>query len=639
MSKNQIPATGSGGVRGDVSFIRATSGSGPPVQNVPVASVSPEKFSPHHSSQVPPVGPKSSHDIPIQPHLYRQHHVQQRVPQQPLIQPSYLQPYHPDHMEPQQYIIKQPHGAGGASGDPVGRVPSHPGVEGWSDREEALSTELEEAKIRVAQMEKTMRWWSDCTSNWREKWNKARNERNKAREENRLLRTKLEAMAKELSKLKREKRDTLSDIEKAHDGNLSQTSSSLCHSQEKLVELSEKERTVLALSNEKESESFDDLSETSSSVSKPSKDQQEDRDADETDTVTTHEGSAPSESSIKVTEMSERLALMQEKQAQLEQTLAQSLHKVAQSAENVVEMQRRLDEANSTIQSERLEKCSHVKTIEKLQKELREAQSRLNEEAQGKQDLKMQKSTDSDLSLEGFDRLKEQHQEEIIRLTSDLEDETLSRTTMDKRVTELRRELERIQAENANEWAKREHLESDKLALERDNKKLRLQIADLEEEVKKHNQASISAVDLDLKTLQLEVFEKSKELSDLKHVHSKLKKVLTERNTELEHTRRRAEMYEAEVRKLRSRVDELKHDLGVAEDEVDKQGNAARKAQRASDELQAQVESLQVQVNHLQSRLRRSTNIPPPRSTSLKSLTLEDSTDQADSENDFEDFC
>ena len=32
--------------------------------------------------------------------------------------------------------------------------------------------ELEEAKARASQMEKTMRWWSDCTANWREKWSK-----------------------------------------------------------------------------------------------------------------------------------------------------------------------------------------------------------------------------------------------------------------------------------------------------------------------------------------------------------------------------------------------------------------------------------------------------------------------------------
>ena len=38
-----------------------------------------------------------------------------------------------------------------------------------------MQKELEEAKARATQMEKTMRWWSDCTANWREKWSKVRN--------------------------------------------------------------------------------------------------------------------------------------------------------------------------------------------------------------------------------------------------------------------------------------------------------------------------------------------------------------------------------------------------------------------------------------------------------------------------------
>ena len=42
---------------------------------------------------------------------------------------------------------------------------------------------------RCAQLEKTVRWWSDCTNNWREKWSCVRDERNQLREE--LRRTKL----------------------------------------------------------------------------------------------------------------------------------------------------------------------------------------------------------------------------------------------------------------------------------------------------------------------------------------------------------------------------------------------------------------------------------------------------------------
>ncbi|KAK2508364.1 hypothetical protein MC885_013144, partial [Smutsia gigantea] len=73
----------------------------------------------------------------------------------------------------------------------------------WDICEELRLRELEEVKARASQMEKTMRWWSDCTANWREKWSKVRAERNSAREEGRQLRIKLEMTMKELSALKK----------------------------------------------------------------------------------------------------------------------------------------------------------------------------------------------------------------------------------------------------------------------------------------------------------------------------------------------------------------------------------------------------------------------------------------------------
>ena len=42
----------------------------------------------------------------------------------------------------------------------------------WEAKEALRQRELEEARARAHQMEKTMRWWSDCTANWREKWSK-----------------------------------------------------------------------------------------------------------------------------------------------------------------------------------------------------------------------------------------------------------------------------------------------------------------------------------------------------------------------------------------------------------------------------------------------------------------------------------
>lgn len=56
-------------------------------------------------------------------------------------------------------------------------------------------------------MEKTMRWWSDCTANWREKWSKVRNERNAARDEAKALRAKLEIAVKDANSFKHESQE------------------------------------------------------------------------------------------------------------------------------------------------------------------------------------------------------------------------------------------------------------------------------------------------------------------------------------------------------------------------------------------------------------------------------------------------
>lgn len=113
------------------------------------------------------------------------------------------------------------------------------------------------------------------------------------------------------------------------------------------------------------------------------------------------------------------------------------------------------------------------------------------------------------------------------------------------------------------------------------------------------------------------------EIADLRHSHSKLKKLCAEANTELGHAVRRAEQYETEVeaknlfsqvnqrytlsfseqvKRLRSRVEELKRELCTAEDELDVACNHVRRLQRTNEELSGQTEGLQVQIQHLQTR-------------------------------------
>lgn len=68
-----------------------------------------------------------------------------------------------------------------------------------------------------------------------------------------------------------------------------------------------------------------------------------------------------------------------------------------------------------------------------------------------------------------------------------------------------------------------------------------------------------------------------------------MKKMLSEANVELSHAVRRAEQYENEVKRLRSRIEELKKELTMAEDEIDAASSAIRRLQRNNEDLSARL--------------------------------------------------
>ncbi|XP_026682624.1 coiled-coil domain-containing protein 102A [Diaphorina citri] len=115
-------------------------------------------------------------------------------------------------------------------------------------------------------------------------------------------------------------------------------------------------------------------------------------------------------------------------------------------------VQLRLDEATKTLQAEREEKQALHRTIEKLENELTELKSKCEELKTCRQEAARELLTLQDL-----------HEDTVASITADLMDEASTREDMDRRLTELRAQLERLQAENASEWGKRERLETEKL--------------------------------------------------------------------------------------------------------------------------------------------------------------------------------
>ncbi|KFZ61440.1 Coiled-coil domain-containing protein 102A, partial [Podiceps cristatus] len=263
-----------------------------------------------------------------------------------------------------------------------------------------------------------------------------------------------------------------------------------------------------------------------------------------------------------------------------------------EDATKVTALKLRLDESQKVLLKEREDKLALSKSIEKLEGELSQWKIKYEELNKNKQEVMKQ-----------LNILKEIHQDELGRISEDLEDELGARSSMDKKLAELRTEMERLQAENAAEWGRRGRLETEKLNLERENKKLRAQIEDLGEEGEVAGEGEGGTREWgQLLAAQPPTLCSLQELADLKHVHTKLKKQYQEKMAELAHANRRVEQHEGEVKKLRLRVEELKKELAQAEDELDEAHNQTRKLQRSLDEQTEQSESFQVQLEHLQSR-------------------------------------
>uniref|UniRef100_A0A665U559 Coiled-coil domain-containing protein 102A n=1 Tax=Echeneis naucrates TaxID=173247 RepID=A0A665U559_ECHNA len=470
-------------------------------------------------------------------------------------------------------------GPGGLGLGSLGAMGDGAGAD-WESREELRLRELEEARVRAAQMEKTMRWWSDCTANWREKWSKVRAERNRARDEVRQLRQRLDTLTKELTSVRRERQELALENEM-----LRQQTRHLRgdHTAPPGSPEPEPVRDV-DLDRQKLGQQNLELTESVLCSRATGTEGQEAWDGRGCSSV--------------LNTASSRLSSGLSRQERNRQ-LWEDVSTAEEDSSKLNALQLRLDESQKVLLKEREDKLALGKNIERLEGENSQWKLKYEELSKTKQE-----------ALKQLNLLKEIHQDELGRISEDLEDELGARTSMDKKLAELRAEMERLQVENAAEWGRRERLETEKLALERDNKKLRAQAEDLEEQLAKKRRQTASALDTDLKAIQTELFERNKELADLRHIHTKLKKQFQEKMAELAHANRRVESHEAEVKKLRLRVEELKKELGQAEDELDESNNQTRKLQRSLDEQVEQTENLQVQLEHLQSRLRRQQQSP-----------------------------
>lgn len=100
-------------------------------------------------------------------------------------------------------------------------------------------------------------------------------------------------------------------------------------------------------------------------------------------------------------------------------------------------------------------------------------------------------------------------------------------------------QLERLQSENAEEWGRRERSETEVQIVERENRKLRYQLEELRERVKKLTSQTTEQYGSEMARVQGQLEGANRELADLRHAHSRLRKSHQEKLEEMAHLQRR----------------------------------------------------------------------------------------------------
>merc|ERR1719320_790612 len=173
-------------------------------------------------------------------------------------------------------------------------------------------------------------------------------------------------------------------------------------------------------------------------------------------------------------------------------------------------------------------------------------------------------------------------------MNENFQEESKNRSQLERKLQELREEIEQLQRENAVEWGRRERTESEKVQLEREVKKLRWHAEEMRKEVEARRKTNNEDRSNETRQLKAQLPEYNQELHDLRRQSARDEKLMSSSKEELNHERRRSDLHEKEARELRGRVEEV------------------RKLQQKTED---ENEQLQVENSQLQARVRNESRI------------------------------
>lgn len=145
------------------------------------------------------------------------------------------------------------------------------------------------------------------------------------------------------------------------------------------------------------------------------------------------------------------------------------------------------------------EKHQLLKTLDKLRHELQDCHSKSEELRTARQDAVRELLT-----------IQETHRAELRIMNNSLQEEIAARESLERKLSELRTELERLQSENSSFWSRSERLESEKINLERENKKIKAELMEAQVSGRLPTYSNGTRSEAEFRMLQQELADKNK---------------------------------------------------------------------------------------------------------------------------------
>ncbi|XP_063724904.1 coiled-coil domain-containing protein 102A-like [Symsagittifera roscoffensis] len=427
---------------------------------------------------------------------------------------------------------------------------------GINPLDESKLREIEELRARAAQTEQTMKWWSDCTQNWREKWSKVRNERNTAREEVKQLNKRLDDTLQQVEKVQQEKKLLKAELDRQQRQN-SNSSDHGSINRYGSLRLNAPYDWTKSATQAFMNATGNGLGDNTGSI----QDQDKER-----------EGSGERNEIFKMS--TEDCSFVDSEKSQRA-------------------LQIKLEEANKIIMFEREASKGLQQEIDTLSEAIRKLQGNIQQLTISKEAVSFELKT-----------ARQNHESQIANITSDLADSNSRNSELEKRIATLHEDIEQLQMQNTDEWSKREQLETEKFQLEREIKKFKNQIADLESRAVRNQKTSLPGTpSTEVTELKTQIQQLHIQIGNMKHSEAKLKKAMNEKTRDMELLERRNLQSEAEVKSLRGRVEQLKRETIEALEENDVQTAQINKTSRDLEDKTELVSELEQEIIRLKRKI------------------------------------